>query len=473
MHVAYIILILKNIFEKTKIPKTVKEIFTIILLITLMFITSFTPTVVRACIMAIMLAISNMIYRKSDIFTTLNIALIITLIYNPFLITDIGLLLSYGGTLGIILLNKKIGTVINNMLQKLKLQNKIIDYLKEIIVISISVQIIITPIMITYFNKFSLIFFISNILIAPIMGGIILLGFLNLTGFFLFSFLLNILLQLLIKISDFCANIPFSNYLVTTPNISLIIAYYIFITLFFTRYDLLQKYKKKILAVFLIIVIVLNTYKIIPKDLRIYFIDVGQGDSTLIITPSNKKILIDGGGDRELDGFDVGQSVVVPYLLDRGIKTLDYVLISHFDADHCNGLIYLLKNLNVKQMVISKQTEETFEYEYIIDIIKTNKIPVKIVQKGDVIVVDRYVYFDILYPDFKLSKKDLNNNAMVAKLKYNNFSMLFTGDIEESAEKYLVGADSISARITIHDIKNSTSWFKNIFNRKILKCSKP
>ena len=75
-------------------------------------------------------------------------------------------------------------------------------------------------------------------------------------------------------------------------------------------------------------------YKQIPKNLKIYFIDVGQGDSTLVVTPENKTILIDGGGSREKESFDIGEKILLPYLLDRGITKLDYVLISHFDADH-------------------------------------------------------------------------------------------------------------------------------------------
>ena len=62
-----------------------------------------------------------------------------------------------------------------------------------------------------------------------------------------------------------------------------------------------------------------------------HFIDVGQGDSTLIVTPHNKTILIDGGGS---ETYDVGENILVPYLLDRKIKKVDYVIISHFDQDH-------------------------------------------------------------------------------------------------------------------------------------------
>ena len=69
----------------------------------------------------------------------------------------------------------------------------------------------------------------------------------------------------------------------------------------------------------------------IPRNLIIHFADVGQGDSTLIITPKNKKILIDGGGSTT---YDVGKNTLIPYLLDRKITKLDYVITTHMDLDH-------------------------------------------------------------------------------------------------------------------------------------------
>ena len=70
-----------------------------------------------------------------------------------------------------------------------------------------------------------------------------------------------------------------------------------------------------------------------PKDLKVNFVDVGQGDSTFIITPKNQTILIDGGGSK-LNDFDVGKNTLLPYILDRGYTKIDYVIISHFDEDH-------------------------------------------------------------------------------------------------------------------------------------------
>lgn len=75
------------------------------------------------------------------------------------------------------------------------------------------------------------------------------------------------------------------------------------------------------------------------QALQIYFVDVGQGDCTLIRTPSNKTLLVDGGGS-ENGNFNVGEKILLPYLLDRKITNIDYMMISHFDTDHCMRVIY-------------------------------------------------------------------------------------------------------------------------------------
>lgn len=197
--------------------------------------------------------------------------------------------------------------------------------------------------------------------------------------------------------------------------------------------------KKKIFIIsILLIVILIEVINLIPKDLKIHFIDVGQGDSSLIITPTGKTVLIDGGGGKLEDDFDVGKNTLLPYLLDRGIKRINYMLVSHFDSDHCNGLIAVLENIKVDNVVISKQSDICEEYTNIIEIIKRKKIEVIVVKEGDKLVLDNNVTLEILYPEEKLKFLDINNNSIVARLKYNNFSALFTGDIEEEAEKVLL-----------------------------------
>lgn len=191
----------------------------------------------------------------------------------------------------------------------------------------------------------------------------------------------------------------------------------------------------------LIIVILLNFVIPISSSKRKYpeinFIDVGQGDSTLIRV-NNKNILIDGGGSMETENFDVGEKTLFPYLLDRGIYALDYVMVSHFDADHSQGLEYVMKNMKVKNAVISSLGQESKEYTTFLNLAKRQQTNLIYVRKGDVIKIGDCI-IEILYPDNEeIVENRKNNNAIVSKITWKEYSILFTGDIEEKAEKKIL-----------------------------------
>ena len=97
------------------------------------------------------------------------------------------------------------------------------------------------------------------------------------------------------------------------------------------------------------------------------------------VTSTNKTILIDGGGS-EGSSYDVGESVLLPYLLDRGVKQIDYMIFSHFDSDHCKGLFTVMENLKVRNAVISEQGESSDNYNYFLMLVSKKKINVIQVQ---------------------------------------------------------------------------------------------
>lgn len=123
--------------------------------------------------------------------------------------------------------------------------------------------------------------------------------------------------------------------------------------------------------------------------------------------------------------------------MDRGITKIDYLVISHFDSDHSANAREVLENLKVKNIIISKQVKISNEFTEIMEIVKKRKVNIIIVQAGDVINIDKYTYLKILWPDNNniVDKNDLNNNSIVFKLCYKDFSIIFTGDIEKSAEE--------------------------------------
>lgn len=456
-HVSYIILGLTYVLQNSIIGKKNGKIVCIFFLLVFMAITNFTPSVTRACIMAILTLFSSIIYRKSDVYTNISVAALITLIFNPYSLLDLGFQLSYGGTIGIIIFIKRI--------QEKKSNSKVINYIKQMALVSIYANIIIIPIMMYHFNTVSFTFIISNIMASPILGIIVITGFLFIIASItvkpltrLIAIFIKPILSILIKISQICSKLPFSSILVVTPYIFNVISYYAIIL-----YCIKSKKnnKCKIIICLLIVLILINfIIYIFPQKLRIFFIDVGQGDSTLIITPDKKTVLIDGGGS---DSFDVGEKVLLPYLLDRRILKIDYVLISHFDTDHCGGILTIMEKVKVKNIIISEQAEHSENYERFKKLMINKKIRLIEVKKGDKIKIGRYSEFKILFPPSRLlSENPLNNNSIVAQFNYNNFKMLFTGDIEKLAEQQILKTEKAEIRADILKVAHHGSKTSSI-----------
>ena len=446
-HVSYIIVGLTYITQNLIMGKRKGRVFCIFFLIIFMAITNFTPSVTRACIMAILTLVSEILYKKADIYTNISISALIILLYNPYSLLDLGFKLSFGGTIGIVIFMR--------FIKKKQEEPKLLNYIKQMALVSICANIIIIPIIMNNFNTVSLTFLVSNILASPILAIIVIVGFsiiiISIISHSLSNILvfwLNPILNLLIKISSFCSKLPFAKILVVTPYIFNIIFYYTII-LYLVNYNNLKQFIKKKTVILLSIILILSNFifYILPQDLKIYFIDVGQGDSTLIVTPSKKTILIDGGGS---ESFDVGEKVLLPYLLGRRIRKIDYIMISHFDTDHCKGIFTVIENLKVKNIIISKQAEKSENYKKFKEIVANKKINIILVKAGDKIKIDKYIYFKILFPTEKLIMQNpLNNNSIVSQLNYKSFKMLFTGDIEEIAEKEILNLQKDKLKSTI------------------------
>ena len=196
-HIAYIIVGISFFLELVKFPKKITSIITILVLIFFMYITDFSSSVVRASAMGIILLISLILFKKNDIQTTISISILLILIENPYKILDIGLLLSYFATIGIICFSK----LNKNSKSELTLKERVIEYIKDMALITVFANIFVIPIMIYNFNTISLTFVISNviagILIGPItIGGFILIiiSFINFKLTYIISIVYNLLL---------------------------------------------------------------------------------------------------------------------------------------------------------------------------------------------------------------------------------------------------------------------------------------
>lgn len=506
-HFVYIILAVTYINKFLK-RKRSGQVLMLIVIVLFMNLTGNTGSVVRSGIMAALGIIASIIHRKADIWNNMAIALLIQIILNPYIIFDVGVQLSYGGVIGIVAFNKIVTNQIEQLSNKIrekfanlikgknkkneiiKIQNyedkkeiankswnlceSICNYIKESISVTISANIVIIPIMMYTFNTISFSFVISNLIAGAILGIIVLYAFALIFLYIVLHkfisplfIILNIMLKILISIAHICSLIPFSKIYVVTPNVVLIIFFYLFLYLLVKKQNSMILSKKTI-AFFTIAIVILNfIYPVITSkrdNLEINFIDVGQGDSTLIRV-SNKTILIDGGGSSYGETFDVGEQTLFPYLLDRGINEIDYVIVSHFDSDHCQGLNFVMENMKVKNAIISSLGQESNEYDTFINLAQKQETNLIYVKKGDIIKIGEAI-IKILFPDNEpITDNEKNNNALVFKFMWKNISILFTGDIEEKAENKILNLyeenleelQSTILKVAHHGSKTSTT----------------
>jgi competence protein ComEC len=429
----YIIIPLTFIFKKLKIRTEYSNIIILIILFFYLVVTGFELSILRAFIMAFILLISRVIRRDYDVYTSLSLSALINLIYNPYVLFNIGFQLSYIATVSIILFYDKFNFKIKP------------NILKDTIAVTISVQAGVVPILILYFNKVPIISIVTNLLVVPITGLVTIIGFISyFISFFsdflsiLLIYINNICLSFIIWVSEFSSQLKFStiDYNFKTSNIVIVLYIIIIIILFY-----FGKEKYIIVSLLILIVLFTNYSKLYIKEdkLEITFLDVGSGDAIYIEINNQRKILLDGGNKKTEGEFsiDYGKEKVAPFLNSKYVKNLDMVITSHNHSDHVGGLEYILKNFDISKFVYSESYKE---YE-ILNEVKSKEIESYFVNSNDIINLNNNSYIKILNPDENIKDENENNNSIVFMLYYKDFKGIFCGDVEKEIEEKLVNSN--------------------------------
>ena len=442
LHVGIIAMALLVFLSILRLPKKLKLLTLILILIIYASITGFRPSVLRATIMFILLIGGKLINRSRNLNISLFFAAFVILLSNPLILYDAGFLLSFIVTFFIINLSPTLQ----------RLFYKIAVWIKNPLAISIAAWIGIFPLSAYFFTKVSIISIFSNIFIVPLTGIAVILGFATfftgLLSIYLAGIIANInylVLNLITLIAKLFSSLPYAFIYVAQPSILVIILYYLtvlFIIKMFNEKILWQKIRKKavliVLSITLIIIIIQVFY---PTDnLKVNYINVGQGDCILIEAPNKINILIDGGGTPQSD-FDVGSKIVIPYLRRKGINEIDLLIVTHPHLDHLEGLLPVLKEFRVDMVLDSGVMCDSSEYKEFISLILKKGIPYHKAKAGDNFIFNNNLEIFLLNPlydsDF-YEESDFNNASIVVKLFYKNADFLFTGDVEEATEKKLL-----------------------------------
>ncbi|MCK4766985.1 MAG: DNA internalization-related competence protein ComEC/Rec2 [Desulfobacula sp.] len=423
--------------------KKIAGILTIVPLTIYAIFSGFSPSTQRALIMIIVLLVSFVSEKEKDILSSLSVAGILILILDSAALFSISFQLSFIAVVfiicGLSLLTKVPFVFKKNLFSKIVMM----------MFVTFFASLGTLPLTAHYFNVVSTIALISNLIAIPVLGFIVLpSGLVSLVCFPYFpwfaTFIINFCSQLisfLITFSEFLVSIPNSwSRIATLQWIEIAAIYSFFASIFFVL-----KGQRKIPACLLALSFLLLAFnfsndrlqKTSKPNLTITIIDVGQGNSALIQTPEGKNILVDGGGFSEISSFDTGRFIVAPFLWQKRIRSLDYVILSHPESDHLNGLIFILQNFDVNALIKNSDKRNSKNYMELITTCKKRNIRI-----SNPLNEGKQMDFGTTRLLFYESSKDIplydfNNNSLVFKVIYKDFSMLFPGDILNEREKNL------------------------------------
>lgn len=349
-------------------------------------------------------------------------------------------------------------------------------------VVSVSVQIALLPFLIIYFHRFSLASFVLNIFVSVVMGALALTALaavaISQVSSVVASPLIvstNALNWLMIhSVDPFAganlASIRLPEYtgwrsliyvLYYAPLITLSISLSRWKPLHLNPTEASRRSKPRIVRaavgcqLFAIALLIFHPFSDVRNEntLRIDFLDVGQGDSALITMPDNTTLLIDGGGKPGLfsknadegDGAfgrqkrSVGDAVVSEYLWWRGLDHVDYILATHADADHIDGLNDVARNFAVRATLAARTPRSDPEYAKFLDTLTARGIPVQLVGGGDILQFGD-VCATVLWPVALANAEapSTNNDSLVLRLHYGETAILLTADIEGPTERALL-----------------------------------
>jgi len=464
------------------------------------------PSTQRAVIMVGVFLLTFLIEREHDLINTVSIAALIILIISPPALFSISFQLSFVAVLSIIY---GISRICQSKKRPENIASRLLKTIVTFIIVSGLAIIGTAPLTMFYFNQISLAGIFSNLIFVPLIGfAVVPVGLFSVLillpvssnaafwGLKICDVILTVSIEWIYRI----ASLPHAAVKTITPSIiEIICAYALFgfiLYLLFPRADknlndkprnktdnkpyensssngpcqainslkrlLSGKSSKmckkpfsnrKIALIFMGITLFVLSADICywigkrwgKEDLTISIVDVGQGNAALIEMPGGQCALIDGGGYSNNSIFDIGEKVLAPVLWRKKIKTVETVILTHYDADHLNGLIYILKHFNVRQVFANHDPDTCLKNDEFMDIIRQKQIKYPAYKNLSKKIELNGVILKILYPleNFadlasKEAWRDSNNNSMVIQVNFGNCRILFPGDIMKKAEEELV-----------------------------------
>jgi competence protein ComEC len=394
-------------------------------------------------------------------------------------------------------------------LEKLHVQRPL-RYAFSAVVVSTSVQLALLPLLVLYFHRLSFAALVLNILVGALMALLSLVALLALLLSQLSAWLASPLFKLAEALNWLMVHSvdPFSSAGIASvrlpeytgwPAVIYILYYAPLVVLavglarwhpFVRAFAINEQSAPQLIRpkvaiaalAALLVLIVAHPFSSGRPDgrLRIDFLDVGQGDAALVTMPDGTTLLIDAGGRPQFDDSrarrvddegaetferdtrSIGEAVVSEYLWWRGLDRVDYLIATHADADHMDGLNDIARNFSVRAAIVARAPASDTEFAQFAATAQRYDVPMRLLGRGDVLRFGE-VEAEMLWPvrSDSLTESSANNDSIVLRLRYGRRVFLLTGDIEKAAETALAsGQDNLHCdvlKVAHHGSKTSST----------------
>ena len=436
-----------------RLPRALSAAAVILAIIVYVILAGLVPPAVRSGIMGAVAFLGLILGRERDGQYLLVLTGLLMLLVSPLLVFHISFQLSFLATAGLLFLAPL-------LLEKMERLPRLIA---ASLSLTIGAQLTTLPILAWHFNQISISALLSNLIVVPIVDIIIILGLgggiaaflIPVLGKIIFAFD-SLLLGTAFELTQLLAALPLSQIWLPSMGVCSALCYYLLLSLLFLPAEnreyiilLIRRFQRFIIIISIFFLVAAFSWQIMRSDeMEVHFIDVGQGDAALVVTPNGHAMLFDTGGTRD-GAFDIGARVDLPYLRHYGIHALDYIFLSHAHEDHAAGAGAVLSRVPVKHVYTAD--EGTAAYARSMRLGDGSPLLMKLgrAEEGQSITVDG-VTVDVLYaPAYDTVEHATGNEVSnVYRVRYGNASFLFTGDLVAEHEEKMI-ARGIDLHVTV------------------------
>ncbi len=426
------------------------------------------PPALRAGAMGLLAFFAIAMERESDARRLLALVGMALLFFEPLLAFDISFQLSFAATAGLLYLAPPFAAWLSHL-----------RFLSRFVALSLAVtlgaQLATLPLLAWYFHRLSLSSLVANIVVVPVVELVIVAGlFAGLVSFalpFLAKLIFladSLLLGLVYESTRLLAKVPGGEVYLPTLSMPLSLTYFAALAVLAQPEERRSavfawcgERRRTLFAALCIAVLAAALWQISrPQEMAVHFIDVGQGDAALVVTPHGRALMIDTGGTRD-GAYDIGARVDVPYLHHYGVRRLDYIILTHAHEDHAGGAGGIVRRLPVGMVLTAHEPRTEYARVLGFSLTAPEMQHMAPAEAGEHIELDG-VAIDILYAPQEASTDGSGNEySNVIRVRYGAASFLFTGDLIAAQEKAMLD-EGKEPRCTVlkvahHGSKTSTT----------------